>query len=69
MSKLDDDLDELSLPPHKPGSTKGRMYSSRFNHAELKRYIKALMLELIDDTMPVPSVASLERLKRKVAEL
>lgn len=36
---IDEILDELGFQS-KPGSTKGRMYSSRFYHAELKQAIK-----------------------------
>ena len=46
MNRLDEALDELGFA-HKPGSTKGRMYSSRFYHKELKHYIVDLFLELI----------------------
>lgn len=48
MSVLDDNLNELGFG-HKPGSTKGRMFSSRFYHPELKMMFKHLMLSLIDD--------------------
>lgn len=48
VSLLDDQLDEFGFQS-KPGSTKGRMYSSRFYHKELKMVIKNLMLELIGE--------------------
>lgn len=48
MRKLDDQLDEFGFQS-KPGSTKGRMYSSRFYHKEIKMVIKNLILELINE--------------------
>lgn len=48
VSILDEQLDEFGFQS-KPGSTKGRMCSSRFYHKELKMVIKNLMLELIDE--------------------
>lgn len=39
--QLAETLDEMGFA-HKPGSTKGRMYSSRFYHAELIKVITAL---------------------------
>jgi hypothetical protein len=50
---LDELLDDLGFA-NKPGSQKGRMYSSRFYHAELKAAINAKITELV--------VAELERL-------
>jgi hypothetical protein len=43
MSALDETLDQVGFAS-KPGSTKGRMYSSRFYHAELKHAFRHLMV-------------------------
>lgn len=48
MSRLDEMLDDWGFAS-KPGSTKGRIYSSRFYHAELKKEIKSLILELVGE--------------------
>jgi len=54
---IEDSLDELGFA-HKPGSSKGRQYSSRFYHAELRDYI----LQLIDSAKREGAIEELKKL-------
>jgi len=54
---IEDSLDELGFA-HKPGSSKGRQYSSRFYHAELRDYI----LQLIDSAKREGAIEELRNL-------